>query len=150
MDLARWIELLRYPLEIGAFGLAIAPTLIVMQAWPFLPTRIPVGFGATGHPARWGRRALAWILPLLALIVYGYLSGATGTWAWVMDRTARIPDGSEMLLILKPGIALLMMNATEMLTRVARKKEESLNGWLLWGLMALMLAPPLALSFVAH
>ncbi len=150
MDWARWIELLRYPFEIVSLGLAVAPALMVLQAWATLPKQIPVRFGATGRPDRWGSRARAWVLPLLALIVYGFMSRATGTWAWVLDSRAELPAGSELLMILKPSIALLMMNATGMLIRVARRDEESLNGWLLWGLMILLVTPPLALSMAVR
>lgn len=150
MEWARWIDLLRYPLEIISLALAAAPALMVLQAWATLPKKIPVRFGSTGRPDRWGSRARAWVLPILALIVYGFMSRATGTWAWLLDGKAGIPAGSELLMVLKPGVALLMMNVTGMLIRVARRDEESLNGWLLWGLMILLVTPPLAMSIAVR
>lgn len=150
MDLVRWIALLRYPLEIGSVLLAFAPALMVLQAWTTLPRQIPIRFSASGRPDRWGSRAQAWILPLFSLVVYGYLSRTTGTWAWIGDSNADVPAGAEILLILKPFFAFLMVHATGMLIRVARREEEALNGWLMAGLMILLVTPPLALSMAVR
>lgn len=150
MDSARLIEVLRYPLEFIALGLAFAPALFVLQCWDSLPRQIPVRFTSAGRPDGWASRGWALGLPLIALIVYGVMSQATGTWAWVIDRRAEIPNGSEILIFLKPGFGFLIVSATGMLMRVARREEESLNGWLLWGLMTLLVTPPLVLSMVVR
>jgi hypothetical protein len=150
MDIGFWIVLARGPLEIIALGLAIFPAAMVLQSWGALPRQIPVRFGITGRPDRWGGRGQAWILPLLALIVYALMSTATGTWAWMMNPSAELPDGTEILLVIKPVIAFLMIRATGMLIRVARDNRESLSCWLLWGLMAILVAPPLALTMAIH
>ena len=150
MDLTFWIAFARGPLEIISLGLAIFPAIMVMQAWGSLPRHIPVHFGITGRPDRWVGRGQAWILPLLALAVYAVMSSATGTWAWVLDNRTEMPSGSEILLLARPVIAFLMIRVTTLLVRIARKEEESLNSWMLWGLMALLVAPPVALSVVLH
>lgn len=150
MDIGFWIVLARGPLEIIAFGLAIIPAAMVSLAWRSLPRQVPVRFGITGRPDRWGGRGQAWILPVLALIVYALMSTVTGTWAWMMDSSARVPDGTEILLVIKPVIAYLMIRATGMLIRIARDDQESLSYWLLWGLMAILVAPPLALTVAIH
>jgi Protein of unknown function (DUF1648) len=149
MDLSRWIFLLRWPLEIVSFGLALAPLLSVLVAWASLPAHIPVHFGSTGGTDCRGGRAQAWILPVMALVVYGFMSEASGTWAWALHGRTDLPAGAEILLILKPAIALLMVYANQMLILAARKQAEALNGWLLCGLMMLLIAPPFALSFAA-
>ncbi len=150
MDWARFTELLRYPLEIVSLGLALAPALIVLQSRVVLPRQVLAGYGAMGRSAPRGKGAYTWILSLIALIVYGFMSHATGTLAWVIDRSADVPAGAEILLLLKPLIGFLIIYATGTLVRSARKEEESVNGFLVWGLMSLMVAPPLALSMVVR
>jgi hypothetical protein len=150
MDIGFWIVLARDPLEIIALGLAILPAAMVLLAWTSLPKRIPVRFSLTGQPDRWGGRGQAWILPLAALIVYALMSTATGTWTWMMDTSSALPYGTEVLLLLKPVIAFLMIRATAMLIRIARDKQESLSCAMLWGLMAILVAPPIALTMAIH
>jgi hypothetical protein len=150
MNVASWIVLARGPLEIVSLGLAVVPAFMLLQSWADLPRRIPVRFDISGWPNRWGGRGQAWILPLVSLIAYGLMSTATGTWAWMLDSGAQMPDGSEILLLFKPVIALLMIRATGMLISIARNKKEALDGWLMWGLMALLVAPPIALSLAIH
>lgn len=43
-------------------------------AWPDLPDRIPVHFGLSGRPDRWGSRVWIWLLPSLAALVTAGLS----------------------------------------------------------------------------
>lgn len=143
------VVLLRWPLELLAFVLALSPLMSVLLALPSLPSRIPTHFGAYGRPDRFGSRAWVWILPVLALVVYGFMSEASGTWAWVFGTRLDFPAGAEFPLLLKSGIALLMIYANQMLIRVARKQDEAINGWLLVGLMLLLVASPIALSVAA-
>ena len=145
-----FILLLRGPLEIASFGLALAPLLSVSLAYGSLPRHIPVHFGINGRPDRMGSRNRAWILPLLVLAVYAFMSHASGTWAWAFHGRTELPSGGEIPLLLKPVIGCLMSYANEMLIRIARKEADALNGWMLWGLMILLVAPPFALSVLAH
>ena len=150
MDIGFWIVLARGPLEIIALGLALFPAVLVLLAWTSLPRQIPIRFAITGRPDRWGGRGQAWILPLAALIVYALMSTATGTWAWMMNTSSELPYGTEILLVIKPVIAFLMIRATAMLIRIAKDNRESLSCSMLWGLMAILVAPPLALTMVIH
>ena len=84
------------------------------------------------------------------MIVYALMSTATGTFAWIMNTNSELPYGTEVLLLLKPIIAFLMIRATAMLIRIARDKQESLSCWMLWGLMAILVAPPIALTMAIH
>lgn len=150
MDLTFGIAFLRGPLEMISFGLALAPAFIVLQASGSVPPKVPLHFGGAGNPDRWISRRFAWIQPVLALIVYGVLSKSTGTWAWILNRNAETREGWLGLLLLKAGVGLLITYVSAMMMRIARREAEPLNGWLLWGLVILMLAPPLAVSLSAH
>lgn len=148
MDLWRWLILLRGPLEIITFGLALYPLLSVALAWSSLPRQFPVHFGSAGQPDRWVGRARLWVLPVLALLVYSVMSQAAGTWAWLFHGRADLPDGAVIPLLLKPVFALLMAYVNEMSIRVARRQVDAPNSLLVWGLITLLVAPPLALSFL--
>jgi hypothetical protein len=143
------VALLRWPLEIVAFALAFAPVLSVLIAWTSLPKQVPLHLGYSQRPDRWGSRARIWILPVLALVVYGFMSAASSTWAWAFFGRLDLPAGAEIPLLLKPVVGLLIVYANEAFIRVVRAQEEVPNGWLLSGVMVLLLASPLALSLVA-
>jgi len=144
------IALLRWPLEIVAFGLALAPFFSVLLAWTSLPRQVLVHFGPTRRSDRWGSRARIWVLPVVALVVYGFMSVASGTWVWAFSGRPELPAGAEIPLLLKPVMALLIAYANEMFIHVVREQEEVPNGWLMSGLTLLVLASPLALSVVTH
>jgi hypothetical protein len=150
MDASRWIVLLRWPLEIGSLGLAFVPLLNVSLVWGSLPAQVALYFGATIRPRRWWSRSQVWIMPVLALIVYGFMSKASGTWAWVFRVTNDLPVDAGIPLLLKPVFAMLAIHANYMLLRIARKPRESLNGWMLWGLLLLLLTPPIALALASR
>ena len=120
MDLMGLIAILRWPLEIVAFA-----------------------------PDRWGSRARVWILPALALVVYGFMNQVSGTWAWAFLGNMELPAGAEFPLLFKAVIGLLMAYSNAMLIRVFRSQEEAPSGWYLCGFTMLVLASPLALSVVA-
>lgn len=149
MDLRGWVAVLRLPIEITAAGLAVMPSLLLLRAWSSLPDEIPVHFGFSGYPDNWGSRYQAWIVPGVALIIYGAFSHASGTWGWMLGRQPEVPHGVEPLLMMRLPIDLLMTYITWGSIRVARKEAEALNATILWGLVLLMLAPA-ALQFTRH
>jgi|SRR5208283_616182 len=140
------ILIFRGPLEIIALIAALLPLLIILRAWDTLPDEIPAHFGITGRPDRWGGRWQAWILPVLALGCYGAFSFITGTWQWVMGRQPALPRGMELLLYMKPMIGLMLGYVSQGTVRVARKEAEGLNPWVMYGLVALLIAPGIALA----
>jgi hypothetical protein len=150
MDSSHWIVLLRWPLEIVSLGLAFVPLLSVSLVWRSLPAQVAIYFGATVRSRRWWSRAQLWIMPVLALSVYGFMSRASGTWAWVFHGTKDLPAAAETPLLFKPVFALLAIHANQMLIRIARKPPEAPNGWMLWGLMLLLITPPVVLALSAR
>lgn len=140
----------RGPLEVIAFALAVYPALMVLDVWNSLPRRIPIRFSISGEPDRWGGREQSWILPIIAFLAYCLMSAATGTWSWVLDSQAKMPAGAGIVLVFKPLVGFLMIRATAVLVRIARNQEEPLNSFMLWSLMALLVAPPVALTMAIH
>jgi hypothetical protein len=140
------ILVFRGPLEIIAVVAAILPLLIVLRAWDTLPEVIPTHFGATGRPNRWGGRWQAWILPVLALICYGVFSFITGTWDWVLGRQPALRRGLELMLFMKPMIGLMLAYTSLTTVRVARKEAEGMNPWIMFGMVALLVAPGIAIA----
>jgi len=96
MDLHGWIAVLRLPIEIVAACLAVAPALLLLRAWSSLPDEIPAHFGFSGRPDRWGGRWQAWIVPVVALVIYVAFSGAGGTWGWMLGRRSDRPVVSSL------------------------------------------------------
>ena len=150
MGIQSWIVALRWPLEIAALVFALAPLLILLRAWDTLPERIPAHFGITGRPDRWGGRWQAWIVPVISIFMYAVFSTISGTWNWLVGQPATLPIDIQPLIVLKPGIGLLMSYTTWMTVRVARKEADSLNVFVLFGLIALIMAPVLLLAATAH
>jgi hypothetical protein len=131
MDLPGWIAAQRLPIEIAAACFAVLPALLLLRVWNSLPDRIPVHFGFDGRPDRWGRRRQAWIVPCLALAIYGVLSYLGGAWAWLMDNQPGVPHGKEPMLLMRLPIGLVMAYATWSSLRVALKKAETFNSRIL-------------------
>ena len=150
MDLSRWIVLLRWPLEVVALGLAFVPALNVSLAWASLPAEVTICFGPSIRSHRWWSRSQVWVMPVLALVAYGFMSKASGTWAWVFQGAKGLPPAAEIPLLLKPVFALLAIHANYMMLRIARRPRESLNGWMLGGLIVLLMAPPVILGIAAR
>jgi hypothetical protein len=150
MDLHGWIAVLRLPIEIVAACLAVAPALLLLRAWSSLPDEIPAHFGFSGRPDRWGGRWQAWIVPVVALVIYVAFSGAGGTWGWMLGRRSDLPRGIEPLLLIRISVDLLMTYITWGTIRVARKEAEGLNTPVLLGLLLLTLAPAALLPLTMH
>ena len=47
---------------------------ILAVHWTSLPERVPTHFGPSGQPDRWGGRGMAWVLPVLGLVLYAQLT----------------------------------------------------------------------------
>jgi hypothetical protein len=147
MNPLSWLLPFRAPLEIIAALAAVLPLLIILRAWDTLPEEIPVHFGITGRPDRWGGRWQAWILPVVALGVYALFSFITGTWDWILGRQPAFPRGMELMLFMKPMTGLMLGYLSLGMVRVARKEAERLNPWITLTLLALLLAPGIALAW---
>ena len=141
MDFHGWVTVLRLPIEIVAACLAVLPALLLLRAWSSLPHEIPAHFGLSGKPDRWGGRGQAWLIPLVAVVVYGAFSHASGAWGWLLGRQADVPNGMEPLLLMRLPIDLLMTYITFGTIRVARKEAEGLDWRVLYGLLLLTVAP---------
>ncbi len=141
MDLHGWVAVLRLPIEIAAACLAVLPALLLLRAWSSLPEEIPVHFGISGRPDRWGGRWQAWIVPFVTLVIYGAFSSACGSWGWLLGRRSELPHGIEPLLFMRVPIALLMTYTTWGTIRVAHKEAEGLSTPAMFGLILLTVAP---------
>lgn len=47
---------------------------IVIINWNQIPDEIPLHYDALGNPNRWGDKAELWLLPIIALVLHGFLS----------------------------------------------------------------------------
>ena len=139
----------RGPLEIIALIAGLLPFLIILRAWETLPEEVPTHFGITGRPDRWGGRWQAWILPVVSIGLYVVFSIVTGTWSWVLGRQAELPRGMELMVLMKPMACILMAYISRVTVRVARKETERLNPWIMFGLVAIMVVPAIALGIFA-
>jgi hypothetical protein len=146
MNALSWIPAFRGPLEILALIAAVLPLLIILRTWDTLPDQVPTHFGISGRPDRWGGRWQAWILPILALVLYVVFSVITGTWEWVMGKQTELRQGLELMLYMKPLIGLMLGYTSLGMVRVARKEAEKLNPWITLGLVALLIAPGIAFA----
>lgn len=148
MDLHGWVAVLRLPIEIFAVGLAVMPSLLLLRAWSSLPEQMPVHFGSNGRPDRWGSGAQIWLIPFIALFIYGSFSHFGGAWKLILDSQAEMPRSVEPLLLLRLPIDLLMTYITWGTIRVARKQAQGLNTLVQVGLVLLIFAT--ALPYTLH
>jgi uncharacterized membrane protein len=65
---------LRAAFEIAALAGLVFHVVTVARAWASLPDTVPVHFGASGRPDRWGQKGELLVLPLLSLLLYAGLT----------------------------------------------------------------------------
>lgn len=82
------------------WGLAAALVAGAVWAWPLLPERIPLHFGADGLPDRWGERSLwGWfVLPAIGVATAALLDGV-GRWALrhPEKQTINLPSSDDLM-----------------------------------------------------
>ena len=66
----RSLSLLQLVLEVAAAAAIILHVLLLSRAWLTLPDTIPVHFGISGQPDKWGQKAELLVLPVLGLLLY--------------------------------------------------------------------------------
>jgi hypothetical protein len=150
MDLHDWVGVLRLPIEIVAACLAVMPSLLLLRAWSSLPDEVPVQFGIGGRPERSGARWQAWLIPLVALTVYGTFTQGTGAWNWMLGGQTKLPSAMNLMLLMRLPIGLLMTYITWGTIHVAHKEAEALNPPVLWVLILLILGPVILQAFMHH
>ena len=150
MDPLSSIVAWRWLLEIIAGVACLLPLLIILRAWDTLPDEIPTHFGITGRPDRWGGRWQAWLLPVVSLAVYVFLSVISGMWGWLMGRATPSMPGEALALLLwiKLMEGLVFSYIVSMTVRIARQEAERLNGWMMGALIVLTGAPPALLAIL--
>jgi hypothetical protein len=122
-------EGLRYPLWVLAF-LAIGFSLLVLATtWRSIPQSVPSHFGISGRPDRWNGR---WVLFLL-------LAVQAGTMASLLLAT-----GNDLLFAWCMAVTSILMSYVIWGTiQVAQQRAERLNPFVLYGLVALLVIPPM-------
>jgi hypothetical protein len=136
---ARWIAR-------GAVALSLVAGLLALgqavAAWPELPPRVPVHFGASGAPDAWAEKSLAaiFVLPLMALLMgpgIGLLAlAAVGSHRPPPDRTelrAAMPPLAIFLGLIAALTSALLSGLSMGAIDVARGRADTLGWWPLAG-----------------
>lgn len=150
MELHGWIAATRLPIEILAAGLAVLPGLLLLRAWSSLPEEIPVHFGFSGRPDRWGGRWQASLLPFTNLAIYALLSHFSGAWSWLLGSQRELPTGWKLPVLMRLPIELLVTYVMWTVIGVARNETEGLDRRVFFGLMLVWLAPGAAIWLLSH
>ncbi len=85
-------------------GLALVLLARTMEAWPRLPERVPVHFGASGLPDGWAAKSVAsvFVVPILALATAVVLGASTALVSLARDATR------TLMTVYMGGIALIV------------------------------------------
>lgn len=85
-------------------GFALVLLARTVEAWPRIPERVPIHFGASGLPDGWAEKSVAsvFLVPILALVMAVVLGAATALVSLVRDAT-RTP-----MTVYMGGIALIV------------------------------------------
>lgn len=65
---------LEYALQIISLGLIIGTVLLIILSWNSIPAKIPAHFGASGEVNRWGGRGTLFIVPIVMILFYMFLT----------------------------------------------------------------------------
>ncbi len=147
----------RGPLERPLLLLAIAGVVIafawVAASWPRLPATLPTHFAADGRPDGWGARATLWLLPGLALLVFGVLTLAARASPAGYNYPFRLTAANarrqaslarELLAWLRAAIVWVFALVAIGTTAAARREGGGLGAWFLPLTLALVWGPVLA------
>lgn len=106
--------------------------------WPRVPDWIPVHFGASGAPDRWGSKSQLWLVPAGALVLYAAMTAATRfprlvNLPFAVDRDS--PEVQRLLLRLLGTVKVLTLAVLAYLVwstvQVARGQSDGLSPLLL-------------------
>lgn len=135
------LEALRWPLELlSLLGLAALIGLIAVN-WSTLPEELPMHFGITGKPDRYGRRGQLLILPVVGIAAFIGMSVGAGTQAWLAGEAAEKPFEAFILVWTKAVMMAMLCYCIWTIIRVARKQAEGMNMFVMFGSVGLMLLP---------
>lgn len=145
------------------WGLALGLLVASVWAWPHLPDRIPLHFGADGLPDRWGDRSLwGWfLLPLIGLAM-GALMDGIGRWSLrhPEKQTINLPQAKDLMalpverrvpvlrkaagLLLWVGVGIQVAFVLFQVGSFAASRGEPSQAWTLAGLAISLLGSPVA------
>lgn len=135
------LDALRWPLELlSLLGLAALIGLIAVN-WSTLPEELPMHFGITGKPDRYGGRWQLLILPVVAIAAFVGMSIGAGTHAWLAGEAVNKPVEAFVLVWTKAVMMAMLCYCVWTIIRVARKQAEGMNMFVMFGIVGLMLAP---------
>lgn len=122
-------DALQYPLLALALLANGFSVLLLVTTWQSIPASVPAHFGITGRPDRWGGR---WILLVLVAVQAG------------MTLLLGLRLRGELLAAWCVAlIAILMAYVLWSTIRIAQRKADRMQPMVLYGLIALLAAPPI-------
>jgi uncharacterized membrane protein len=137
------LDALRWPLEALSLLCLIGIELFAGTQWASLPDRVPMHFGVTGKPDRYGRRWTFLILPILSLVLYVMLSIPGETLGLLGGESASDTASVFMLAWTKLILLLLMGFCMWTIVRVAKGQARGMNVFVILLAVVLMMLPAL-------
>lgn len=128
-----------YLLEIIAFIGILAMVGVSLYCYTALPEQIPIHFGPSGMPDKWGTKSHLWLLPVLGTVIYGFMS-FINRYPHQFNYMVKItPENAErqytmatrMLRFVKAFIALLFAYLTIRTIQIALGDSSGLSHWVL-------------------
>ncbi|MEG3847895.1 DUF1648 domain-containing protein [Microcoleus sp. herbarium19] len=138
---------LAFALELAAAIAILVSILLIVQFWAVLPDRIPVHFGFSGQPDAWGDKAMIWLLPAVAAILFAVLTAAS-RYGHIFKYPVRITDENAQrqyllargfLVWLKVEICWLFAFIVRQQIIVALGNAQRFSIEFVWGMIVLML-----------
>jgi hypothetical protein len=111
--------------------------LVIWQAWPLLPEKIPQHFDLAGRPNRWGGRGSVWVLPGVAVGLYALMS-VLQRFPHAFNYPAEISEanagrlyrlGVSMVVWMKAEVGALLALLSRQQIEVALGRASMLAGW---------------------
>lgn len=122
-------EALRYPLLVLGILSAVFSVLLLAITWQSIPKSVPTHFGLSGRPDNWGGK---WIFFLLLAVQAG-----------VLIPLMLVPDNDLMAAWCMSFVSVLLAYAVWGTIQVAQQQADRLNPVILYGLLGLVVIPPM-------
>jgi hypothetical protein len=137
------LDALRWPLEALSLLCLIGVGLYAGTQWRSLPDRVPMHFGITGQPDRYGRRWTFFILPATSLVMYLTLSIPGETMGLLSGESASDPASVFIMVWIKTVSMFLMGFCVWTIVRVAKGQARKMNVFVILLSVVLMMLPAL-------
>jgi hypothetical protein len=136
-----WVVSLRWLLELVAFAGVLGLAVYLPLRWSRIPKEVPIHFGITGRPDRWGHPGWLVVLVFGGVMGYGILSGVGDTLGLLVAAAPRNQLDALMAAWTKAVMVPFFVFLLHQSVLIGQQRAERLSVFVMPLLVAAIFAP---------